>query len=71
MRHTFDFFIRRFEKMKTLEKTQDTKTICNKHEWEKLCDECSFAVQKNGWTKNHSKKLLKEVREELKRSETC
>lgn len=35
-----------------------------KPEWQELCEECSFAAKKHGLTKEKSRKLLKEIREE-------
>ena len=69
MKHTLDFLKRRPKKMKTLEKETITK-INVQSDWEKLCDECSLAAKKNGWTEEDASKLLKKVRKELKHSET-
>ncbi len=68
------FFKGRFQKMKTLESTkilENTKIIENntEPEWTQLCSECYSATQKNNWTKENSRKLLKEVRKELKEIE--
>lgn len=41
-----------------------------KPEWEELCEECSAAAKKVGWTKSDSRKLLKEARRELRTIET-
>lgn len=35
-----------------------------KPEWQELCDECSSAAKKHGLTKEKSRKLLKEIREQ-------
>jgi len=69
MKHILDFIKRRLEKMKTLEKKAVTQ-VSIKTDWQKLCDECSFAAEKNGWTEKDAKRLLKQVREELKHSDT-
>lgn len=36
------------------------------NEWDILCNECYSATKKNNWTKEDSRRLLKEVREEMK-----
>lgn len=69
MKIIIGFFKGRNKKMKTLEKTINTK-INTKPEWSQLCDECFSATQKNNWTKEDSRKLLKNVRKELKQIET-
>ena len=61
-------------KMKTLERTKilENTKITEKNtepEWAQLCSECYSATQKNNWTKEDSRKLLKEVRKELKEIE--
>lgn len=68
------FFKGRYKKMKTLEDTkilENTKIIeeNTEPEWAQLCNECYSAAQKNKWTKENSRKLLKEVRKELKEIE--
>lgn len=70
MKRIIGFFKGRNKKMKTLEKTVNTK-IDTKPEWAELCDECFSATKKNKWTKDDSRKLLKSVRKELKQIETC
>lgn len=37
--------------------------VSNKPNWKSLCNECSSAAKKAGWTKKDSKNLLKEIRE--------
>lgn len=56
------------ENTKILEKTK-IKENDTEPEWAQLCSECFFATQKNNWTKENSRKLLKEVRKELKEIE--
>ncbi len=55
--------------MKTLERNLVSQ-INTKPEWNQLCEECFFAVQKNGWTKEKSRELLKQVRKEIRENET-
>lgn len=61
-------FCKRRYKMKTLELVKKENLII-KPEWAQLCDECFSATQKNGWTKEDSRKLLKETRKELRQIE--
>ena len=37
-----------------------------KPEWEELCNECSVIAKKAGWTKEDSRRLLKQIRRETK-----
>lgn len=69
MKHILDFIKGRLKKMKTLEKKTITQ-VNTKTDWQKLCEECSFVAQKNGWTEKDADRLLKEVRKELKHSDT-
>lgn len=63
------FFKGRYKKMKTLEQVKVPNIIDTQPEWAQLCNECFCATQKNNWTKENSRKLLKQVRQELKENE--
>lgn len=63
--------IRGIKRMFALKTSKKENIVSNiKPEWEELCQECSSAAKKAGWTKEDSRKLLKQVRAELRNSET-
>lgn len=66
--------VKKMENVKYVEKNATNKKIniaSNiKPDWEELCEQCSTAAEKVGWTKEDSRRLLKEARRELKTIET-
>lgn len=60
--------VRYIEKNATNKKLNIASNI--KPEWEELCEECSKAAKKVGWTKADSRRVLKETRKELKSIES-
>lgn len=62
--------VKKMENVKYIEKNVPNKRLniaSNiKPEWEELCEECSKAAKKAGWTKEDNRRVLKEVRRELK-----
>ena len=63
------FYKGRYKIMNTLERTKIVNVNAIS-EWNQLCNECFDAVKKNNWTKEKSRKLLQNVRKELKELET-
>lgn len=64
------FIFRRYRKMENV-KLKGKPIVSNiRPEWEELCERCSSMAKSVGWTKEDSRKLLKEVRNESKQRRT-
>lgn len=65
MVNVFNFFRRKFNMLLVKEKKEKLDIANIRPEWEELCEECSAAAKKHKVTKEDSRKLLKEIRNQF------
>ena len=64
------FIFRRYKKMDNIRLKRKTIASNIKPEWEELCHTCSAMAKSVNWTKEDSRKLLKQVRNESRPNRT-
>ena len=62
------FIFRRYKKMENVKLKRKSIASNIKPEWEELCSECSSMAKSVGWTKEDSRRLLKEIRSESRQN---
>ena len=65
-----DFIFRGYKKMSNLKLKGKSIASNIKPEWEELCHTCSAMAKAVNWTKEDSRKLLKQVRNESRPNRT-